>query len=83
MPGIVEDLLVDRYKAGRAEGIFACAGIARVARVRSAGHLDADPVTAGEAVGRRPQLEVHARDAVLIARGLGRSESDEGVADIQ
>ena len=54
MRGIVEDLEVHRSRRRRRGRILAGAGVARVARVRARGDLQADPVAGGEAVADRP-----------------------------
>lgn len=66
----MEDLLVGGDEPGRAYGVFAGAGVARIARVRAAGYLDANAMAAGEAVGGGPQLEPHGGDVVVVARRL-------------
>jgi hypothetical protein len=79
---IVEHLLISRDQPCGSGERFPAAGIASEARVRTTGNLQADAVAFQEAVGSRPQLELHFLNTSVNRGETPGHQPDNPVAEV-
>src|SRR5574341_2044061 len=82
MSWVMKHRLVGSFERRRSGERLATARVARVVRMRAAGYLKPEAVSALEAIGRRPQINAQANVSIRLRRGPARRDAPQPIADV-